>query len=208
MAILSTTTVENGLGDLSYANYALVVALTGLILVNLKGVVGVWHLRLFKGLFTQYLLSENGRNQLPSANNNKNPSTVSATAEKQPPKVFSYLITTHRNHPIDCDYNLHKSNSTFFADLDINRAQLLIRLFGGFPRWKPDTATTTSDQIEAKTKDRSLNVALGGVSSFFKREIKPLQVFEIWSRVLSWDEKWVMLLATLSDLEWARRRWA
>ncbi|KAL4747873.1 hypothetical protein BDW72DRAFT_196301 [Aspergillus terricola var. indicus] len=188
-------TVENCPGDLCYAQYAVFVALTGLILVNLKGVVGVWHLRVFKGLSTQYFLSKAGRKQSPGANNNDNASAVSSTTEEQPPQIFSYLITTHRNQPIDCDYNLHKSNSTFFADLDINRAQLLMRLFGGFPKWKPATANTTSDQAEAKAKERSLNVALGGVSCIFKREIKPLQKFEIWSRVLSWDEKWVYVVS-------------
>ncbi|KAL3429418.1 hypothetical protein BDV09DRAFT_200631 [Aspergillus tetrazonus] len=189
MAIWSMISVESGLRDLSYVHYAVIVVFTGLILVNLKGAAGVWHLRLFKGPFTQYLLSEYGRKQLSSVYINKSPSAISPPADKQPPKIFSYLITTHRNHPIDCDYNLHKSNSTFFADLDINRAQLLMRLFGGFPRWKPDTTTTTSDQMETETKNRSLDVALGGVSCFFKREIKALQAFEIWSRVLSWDEK-------------------
>lgn len=106
------------------------------------------------------------------------------------PRLFSYLVTTHRNPPIDCDYNLHKSNSTFFSDLDINRAQLLLRLFGGFPRWKP-----TSDGVGKNEKERSLNIALGGVSCVFKREIKPFQRFEIWSRVLAWDEKWLYIVS-------------
>lgn len=38
-----------------------------------------------------------------------------------------------------------------------------------------------------------LVLALGGVSCTFKREIKPYQKYQIWSRVLAWDEKWVYI---------------
>jgi len=38
-------------------------------------------------------------------------------------------------------------------------------------------------------------VALGGVSCFFQRQIEPLQSFEIHTRVLSWDRKWVYLVS-------------
>ena len=34
-------------------------------------------------------------------------------------------------------------------------------------------------------------IALGGVSCFFQRQIEPLQQFEIYTRLLSWDRKWV-----------------
>ena len=38
------------------------------------------------------------------------------------------------------------------------------------------------------------HVALGAVTCTFKKEIKPYQGFEIWTRVLSWDEKWLYLV--------------
>ncbi|THC98401.1 hypothetical protein EYZ11_002120 [Aspergillus tanneri] len=44
-------------------------------------------------------------------------------------------------------------------------------------------------------QERNLNVALGGVSCVFKREIKPFQQYEIWSRVLTWDEKWLYIVS-------------
>lgn len=40
-----------------------------------------------------------------------------------------------------------------------------------------------------------LRLALGGVSCTFKREIKPYEKYQIWSRVLSWDEKWVYIVS-------------
>ena len=36
---------------------------------------------------------------------------------------------------------------------------------------------------------------LGGVTCHFKREIKPYQAFEIWTRVLCWDRKWLYLVS-------------
>ena len=103
----------------------------------------------------------------------------------QPPKhLFAPLITSSRNSLYDCDYNLHKSNSTYFADLDIARAHTvgciirtgLARLNRGDEDGLPAAAR------EAKGK---YAVALGGVSCSFQRQIEPLQSFEIYTRVLS-----------------------
>ena len=38
-------------------------------------------------------------------------------------------------------------------------------------------------------------MALGGVTCTFKRELKPYRKYEIWTRVLSWDEKWVYVIS-------------
>ena len=56
-------------------------------------------------------------------------------------------------------------------------------------------------------------MALGGVTCTFKRELKPYRKYEIWTRVLSWDEKWVYVIShivkpgtaiptTYSDQSW------
>lgn len=37
-------------------------------------------------------------------------------------------------------------------------------------------------------------VALGGVATNFRREIKPLEKVECWTRVLSWDGKWLYVV--------------
>lgn len=49
-------------------------------------------------------------------------------------------------------------------------------------------------QSAAKKTDRFL-VALGGVSCHFKRELKPNEEFEVWTRVLAWDRKWIYLVS-------------
>ena len=38
-------------------------------------------------------------------------------------------------------------------------------------------------------------IALGGVSCFFQRQIEPFQQFEIFTRLLAWDRKWVYLVS-------------
>ena len=108
------------------------------------------------------------------------------------PLVFSYMVTSHQNALMECDYNIHKSNSTFFSDMDINRAQLLLNLFPRLPRWAPETAADTPD---SKKAEKIVSIALGGTSCVFKREIKPLQRYEVWSRVLSWDAKWLVVVS-------------
>jgi hypothetical protein len=38
-------------------------------------------------------------------------------------------ITSSRSPLTECDINLHKSNSTYFSDLDISRSNLVMLLF-------------------------------------------------------------------------------
>ncbi len=40
-----------------------------------------------------------------------------------------------------------------------------------------------------------LAIMLGSVTCTFRREIKPYQKYEIWTRVLTWDEKWVYFVS-------------
>merc|ERR1711939_1157611 len=114
---------------------------------------------------------------------------------QQPPKhLFAPIITSSRNTPWDTDYNLHKSNSTYFADLDIGRAHamgLIIRT-GLSQLNKGDEEGLTEDIRNMKG---SYSVALGAVSCFFQRQIEPFQAFEVWTRVLSWDRKWLYLVS-------------
>jgi hypothetical protein len=39
-----------------------------------------------------------------------------------------------------------------------------------------------------------LGLSVGGVSCTFKKELKPYESYELWTRVLSWDEKWVYVV--------------
>lgn len=155
--------------------------------------------------------------------------------------LFRPLITKGcRTSLAETDYNLHKSNSTYFADFDVSRAMLLSCLmrrgFRGARKASREAgagetqshglvqATTrainaASDVVETETmlrtphasgdvsprtraapKNASDNsgrviVALGSVACSFKRELAPNEEFEIWTRVLSWDHKWMYLVS-------------
>jgi hypothetical protein len=37
-------------------------------------------------------------------------------------------------------------------------------------------------------------LALGAVSCSFKKELKPYEAYEMWTRILTWDEKWVYIV--------------
>jgi hypothetical protein len=81
---------------------------------------------------------------------------------------------------------MHKSNSTYLTDLDMARGHHVYGLLRvGIHKYS----------LEAEKQKQSIGTALGGVSCSFKRQIEPYQKFEIWTRVLSWDEKWLYLVS-------------
>lgn len=83
--------------------------------------------------------------------------------------LFQHHVTRSRAVLFDLDVNMHKSNSTFFADADINRAELL--------------TTRLSRGLEAAIP------LLAAVQCNFKREIGPFQAYDLSSRILTWDER-------------------
>jgi Thioesterase-like superfamily len=108
------------------------------------------------------------------------------TPESGPRAIFQPLITTSCSPLLECDYNVHKSNSTYFSDLDISRTNLVAALLkGGFRERKK----------KGEASNGKFLVMLGGVSCAFRREIAPYEGYEIWSRVLCWDRKWMYIVS-------------
>ncbi|KAH9224584.1 hypothetical protein DL95DRAFT_378225 [Leptodontidium sp. 2 PMI_412] len=172
----------------AYSVFILTPALF-LLLINLKSLPLTWHMRLFYGYIKHYYLERN------------RPLPISTPTN---PTLFQPTIYTSSTPLLELDFNLHKSNSTYFSDLDIARGHHLYCLFRlGFTKYSspnPPTIsspTSTSTQAEQTIKTRSGRVhpALGGVTCTFKREIKPYQQYEIWTRVVSWDTKWLYLIS-------------
>ncbi|KAF2716898.1 hypothetical protein K431DRAFT_289020 [Polychaeton citri CBS 116435] len=144
-----------------------------LALSNLKNLPGLWHVRVLRGIIYQFYFQPN-------------PQT--------PKHLFAPMITSSYNTIYDCDYNLHKSNSTYFADLDVARAHYvgalirtgLARLNRGDEEGLPQGTKAAGGRY---------TIALGGVCCFFQRQIEPLQGFEIFTRLLAWDRKWVYIVS-------------
>lgn len=93
---------------------------------------------------------------------------------------------------------MHKSNSTFFTDMDVSRAALLSALFG--PALRHDGLISADDESCAPTSPTKPtqckepprpNLILGGTQATFFRPIAPYQAYEVRSRVLGWDAKWM-----------------
>ncbi|KAF4986204.1 hypothetical protein FDECE_16074 [Fusarium decemcellulare] len=113
-----------------------------------------------------------------------------------PESLFKPIISTTHSPMLEIDYNLHKSNSTYFADLDVSRSHLVSYLCrGSFASLSRNTQTKLV--LDPKTDlpiKGSLGIMLGAVECSFKREIPAYKNYEMWSRVLCWDRKWLYIV--------------
>lgn len=103
--------------------------------------------------------------------------------------LFLPAITTTRTPLMECDSNGHKSNSSYLTDLDISRSNLCNLLFGKALKMGPGPMSGP------------YFLALGGVACTFKREIMPYQQYQVCSRLLSWDEKWLYIVSHFFDTQ-------
>ncbi|KAM0124588.1 hypothetical protein ACHAPC_010865 [Botrytis cinerea] len=123
----------------------------------------MWHARFLRSLLDCLVFGRNKPDQLT------------------PDALFLPSITSTHAPLSECDYNLHKSNSTYWTDLDMSRGRLGLLLFQKGLSVFPG-------------KDATLSI-LSSNSIVFRQEIKPFQSYEIWTRVLSWDHKWLYLVS-------------
>jgi hypothetical protein len=110
--------------------------------------------------------------------------------------LFTPVITSSRATLLDTDYNIHKSNSTYFADLDINRTHLVSYICGPGVRAVSDNAANqlVMDPTTGKPSTGSFGIMLGSVHCSFHKEIGPYKGYEMWSRILAWDRKWLYMV--------------
>jgi hypothetical protein len=103
-------------------------------------------------------------------------------------------MTSSYNSLLDCDYNLHKSNSTYFADLDVARAHYISSVVKtGLTRLNAGDEVGLPSDVEGRP-GRYI-VALGAVGCFFQKEIPPFAGFDVYTRLLSWDRKWMYIVS-------------
>jgi hypothetical protein len=107
--------------------------------------------------------------------------------DSKTPTVFLPSITSTYAPLFECDYNLHKSNSTYFTDLDASRSYLLSALCY-------DGLVTVDRELAAEGKKGILAAIIGSVTTSFKKEIRIFQEYEVWSRILTWDRKWLYIV--------------
>ncbi|ESZ92109.1 hypothetical protein SBOR_7488 [Sclerotinia borealis F-4128] len=106
-----------------------------------------------------------------------------------PNHIFQPLITESYCPLMEIDFNIHKSNSSYFSDVDVARTHLFCTLFTqGIEQMRGGTSAING------SKDPIFGIALGAVNCHFKKELKPYEHYEMWTRVVSWDEKWIWLV--------------
>ncbi|KAJ5578151.1 uncharacterized protein N7459_007115 [Penicillium hispanicum] len=165
-----------------------------LVLVNLKNIPFAWHFRLMYHFLGNLRLKPNAP-FFP-----KGKAIVDSEGKPTHP-VFVPCGISSRTPLLETDYNMHKSNSTYFSDLDVSRTALVTRLYSpgvGMVSKELDQEFLAASQKEGKKPPRRLPVmvVLGSVYCSFKREIKPFEQYEMHSRVISWDKKWLYILTT------------
>lgn len=99
--------------------------------------------------------------------------------------IFLPAITRSHAPLLEADYNLHKSNSTYLSDIDMSRGNLGMLLF--------------REHMATQPFSKAPRFMLGGIQIVWKREIKNYTTYELWSRTLSWDDKWLYVLTTFVE---------
>ncbi|KAH8879972.1 hypothetical protein GQ53DRAFT_601550, partial [Thozetella sp. PMI_491] len=133
--------------------------------LNWKVLPFAWHIRIFYGYLRHYYFDTR---LVPV-------STGTSVTIFQPT-----IYTTHT--PLgEIDYSLHKSNATYLTDLDIARGHHFYCIF--------------RVGVKQYSKKGTFFPALGGVSCTFRKEIGTFDKVEIWTRVLTWDSKWLFLIS-------------
>ncbi|OAL19546.1 hypothetical protein AYO22_09708 [Fonsecaea multimorphosa] len=145
-------------------------------LINLKSLPLAWHARLFYRMFTNWYTEARVQRSI------KAQSELSDSVHPlfEPISIFS------RSPLLETDYNLHKSNSTYFSDLDESRTVLMTKLL--VPGLKQGDKNLVREGHKGP-----LNVILGSVHTSFHKEIKPYERYEVRSRILAWDNKWIVV---------------
>lgn len=112
--------------------------------------------------------------------------------------IFQAVSYSTYASPLEIDMYMHKSNSTYFMDLDIARTKLICRVF---QKLFMNFWDNTSGEFRGKSLQNSPFVPIGTVQCSFKREIKMFQNYKITSNVMAWDNKWLYVLSkfTIGD---------
>ncbi|OJD14848.1 hypothetical protein AJ78_04852 [Emergomyces pasteurianus Ep9510] len=191
-AVLQSNVILRWLRQLpSWRNFAIL-----LILVNLKSLPFAWHARVFFHLFKNLNFHRHTHPKLKEKFK-KQTGNVGAHPLFAPVSVMSHTSL------METDYNLHKSNSTYFSDLDISRTALVTNVCTPgleICRRELDKEVDTSNggsNGKGKGKKKypgKLSVLLGSVYCSFKKEIPPYELYEMQSRIAGWDEKWLYVI--------------
>lgn len=151
-------------------------------LLNLKNLPLAWELRLLYRGWRSWRSKRDVARILDTAASRASPDSK-APASSHP--LFAPLTISSRTPLLEIDHNIHKSNSTYFSDLDESRTALVVHLLSS-TKFSPA-------QLDKAGYKGAFAVILGSVHTSFLKEIKAYERYEVRSRVLSWDQKWIII---------------
>lgn len=123
--------------------------------------------------------------------NNKNSYGIT-TEKKGDLAVFTPVTYSSYVSPLEYDMFLHKSNSTYFADLDMARTKLLCHVFQkGFYSYMDNE----HGDFKKKLFSNIPFIPVARVECTFKKELKLFESYEVVSRVGAWDDKWLYVIS-------------
>lgn len=155
--------------SLSYSSLFGLAIVLGFATANAKAIPLAHTIRLLPSLYR--LLKPRLSSAIQKAASTQ-PPAASISYNAALPALFKHHAMASRAVAFDLDVNIHKSNSTFFADADISRAKLLAGMLS-----------------ESLAHLGPANFILAGVQCKFQREIRPYQSYTISSRILAWNDK-------------------
>jgi acyl-CoA thioesterase FadM len=90
--------------------------------------------------------------------------------------IFGTTTLRMRVLPNDLDLNAHVNNGRYFTLADIGRMDFVLR--------------TGAARVALRRKAAPI---VGDSMAKFRKDLKPFERFELATRVLGWDEKWVFM---------------
>lgn len=95
---------------------------------------------------------------------------------RKPVDALGTTVVRMRVWPLDLDFNRHVTNGRYFTLADVGRMDFVLR----------------SGAFRVALRLKALPI-VGDTWGKFRRELKIFQTFEIHTRMLGWDEKWVFM---------------
>jgi hypothetical protein len=158
------------------------------LLFNLKSIPLSWHMRAFYHFISNY-------RALPYDGEDVFSKSFNDTADvRQVNILFEAAAVVTRTPLLETDFNWHKSNSTFFSDLDISRLKVMSRIYS--PGMK-----MLGKKLAAEGHPGWTSFTLGSTYCSFRKPLRPYEPYRVVSRVLCWDRKWLYILSWFERLE-------
>lgn len=165
--------------------YKLLLAV--LAVLSYKNLPFAYVLKFYGGAF-QHLVSQRGKYL---KNGRKNTFGIT-TESKGPLAIFEPVSYGSYVSPMEYDMFMHKSNSTYFADLDMARLKMMCYVFQ-----KALFSYMLNEHKDFK-KASVFNtpfIPVARVECTFKKELKLFETYDIVSKVGAWDDKWLYVIS-------------